>query len=162
MKKVFKLSAALLVLTIIVILGSCKKITEYDREYEIELIEEFMDERDFDIIPTESGLYFLELTEGDNLPAFENDTVRVEYDGYFLDGRKFDGGEFQFTINGYPTAIQGFNEAVTLMSGIGSTAVAIIPSWIAYGSRGSGSIPSNTPLFFELELLDIIRGTIPE
>lgn len=152
----------LVIVSTIFILFSCSKEVEYNRDDEIRDIEEFMDHWGYNIIPRSSGLYFDEVVAGTGEPANEYDTVTVNYSGYFLTGIKFDAGDFEFVINSdYPSVIAGFNEAATYMNE-GSEAIAIIPSWIAYGSRGSGIIPAYTPLFFELEMVKIDRGPLSE
>jgi FKBP-type peptidyl-prolyl cis-trans isomerase len=37
----------------------------------------------------------------------------------------------------------------------GGKAILLIPSDLAYGPYGSGSIPGYTPLVFEVELIDV-------
>jgi FKBP-type peptidyl-prolyl cis-trans isomerase len=38
----------------------------------------------------------------------------------------------------------------------GGKAILLIPSNLAYGPNGSGSIPGYTPLLFEFDLVDIL------
>jgi FKBP-type peptidyl-prolyl cis-trans isomerase len=50
--------------------------------------------------------------------------------------------------------IQGFSQAVIGMR-VGGTRRVVMPSSLAYGSQGSGTIPPNTPLVFEISLLTV-------
>ena len=53
--------------------------------------------------------------------------------------------------------IPGFNEALMMMKK-GGKATFVIPPAIGYGEQGGGPIPANTPLVFEVELLDFKKG----
>ena len=89
-------------------------------------------------------------------PVTGND-VYVHYTGKFADGRVFDssvsrGSPFNFKLNA-GQVIQGWDMAVSGMKQ-GEKSIFLIPSELAYGQRGAGSsIPPNTDLYFEIELL---------
>ena len=110
-----------------------------------------------------SGLYFLPIT---TVPAgakpVAGSTVSVLYTGRFLDaaGTIFDASSrqnnvpFSFVLGGNQV-IKGFEEGVLLMRK-GEKAEVIIPSGLAYGGRGSGTvIKANTIIRFELELVEV-------
>ena len=82
-------------------------------------------------------------------------TVTVHYTGTFLDGTKFDssydrGQPFVFSLKG--GVIQGWIEGVATMRQ-GEICILICPPQYAYGSQGIGSIPPNSTLRFQIELL---------
>ena len=83
----------------------------------------------------------------------------MAYTGKLLDGTVFDAsdrhpGDFEFTL-GIGQVIAGWDEAVAQMNK-GDKAYILIPSYLAYGARGSGSqIPPNSPLAFDIEVLDV-------
>jgi FKBP-type peptidyl-prolyl cis-trans isomerase FkpA len=86
--------------------------------------------------------------------------VTVHYKGTFLDGKVFDtslqpGREpFEFQL-GAGMVIEGWDVGVAGMK-VGGKRKLTIPSDMAYGSRGAGaSIPPNTPLLFDVELLEV-------
>ena len=107
---------------------------------------------------TESGLQYEVLTEGKGEIPETTSKVKTHYHGTFIDGRVFDssverGEPATFPVNG---VISGWTEALTMMP-VGSKWKLYIPSDLAYGSQGaSGSIPPNTTLVFEVELLEIV------
>jgi len=109
------------------------------------------------VIETASGLQYQIITEGNGPKPSAEDRVTVHYTGMLLDGTVFDssverGEPATFPVNG---VIQGWVEALQLMPA-GSKWKLFIPSALAYGSRGAGqSIPPNSILIFEVELLSI-------
>ena len=52
------------------------------------------------------------------------------------------------------SVIPGWTEGVQLMN-VGSKYKFYLPSELAYGAQGAGSIPANSVLIFEVELLSI-------
>jgi FKBP-type peptidyl-prolyl cis-trans isomerase FklB len=61
------------------------------------------------------------------------------------------GEPISFELGG---VIKGWQEALQLMT-VGSKWKLFIPSDLAYGDQGSGPIPGNSVLIFEVELLGI-------
>ena len=88
---------------------------------------------------------------------YSGTTVSVHYTGMFENGSIFDssvsrGTPFSFVLNGNQV-IPGWDIAVASMKR-GEKSLFFIPSNLAYGQRGAGtSIPPNTNLWFEIELL---------
>ena len=68
-------------------------------------------------------------------------------------GQTFNCGTFSFVV-GSNQVIPGFNQAVTGMR-VGGQRRAIVPPNLAYGSAGSGPIPPNATLVFDIELLNV-------
>ncbi len=90
-----------------------------------------------------------------NTPKPEQ-TVRVNYHGLFLDGKTFDssydrGQDIEFPLN---RVIKGWTEGVGLMKPCDAWTF-YIPSDLAYGDNGKGSIPPKTPLVFHVQLLGV-------
>lgn len=109
-----------------------------------------------DVQTTASGLKYRVITEGTGPKPSASDTVTVNYRGVFLDGTEFDSSYSRnqpvtFALNG---VIPGWTEGVQLMS-VGSKYYFTIPAELAYGAAGRPGIPPNSPLVFEIELLDI-------
>ena len=107
--------------------------------------------------PTASGLYYIETNAGSGALAKAGNTVKVHYTGKLLNGKVFDssiGGLPYSFILGRGTVIAGWDEGIALMSK-GGKAKLIIPSKLGYGSQAIGSIPANSTLVFEVELVYI-------
>lgn len=109
------------------------------------------------VFVTESGLQYRVLVagEGSKNPT-EADSVTTHYHGTLMDGAVFDssverGEPVQFPLSG---VIEGWTEALQLMS-IGDKFELVIPPQLAYGENPPGSIPPNSVLIFEVELLAI-------
>jgi FKBP-type peptidyl-prolyl cis-trans isomerase FkpA len=130
-------------------------------DYEKELLSQYMKEQQISIKPTVSGLYFLTLKNGNGVRVRRGDTVLVDYEGRFLDGKFFDSTikrkeSFQFVYGTEWQVIKGIEEAIGMMHE-GEKALVIIPSGLAFGETGSttGIIPPYTSLVFEVELKKI-------
>ena len=108
---------------------------------------------------TASGLSITDLSVGEGAEATTGQTVVVHYRGTLEDGTQFDasydrGTPFSFPL-GAGRVIKGWDEGVQGMK-IGGKRKLVIPSDLAYGSRGAGGvIPPNATLIFEVELLDV-------
>ncbi len=105
---------------------------------------------------TASGLQYEVVTEGTGKTPSASDTVKVHYLGTLTDGTKFDSSydrkePAQFPVSG---VIKGWTEALQLMK-VGAKWKLAIPSDLAYGPQGRPSIPANSVLLFEVELLEI-------
>ncbi len=104
-----------------------------------------------------NGMYIQVLDAGDiaakpNL----NSTIYIRYTGKFLNGTIFDqvtdhaqtGWVLGSLIPGWQIALQTV--------GKGGHIKVLIPSSLAYGCAGYGTIPGNAILFFEVQLIDFL------
>ena len=115
-----------------------------------------VDEADY--TTTESGLQYYDIVEGDGPMPEDGQIAVVHYTGWLEDGTKFDssldrGQPFTFPLN-TGSVIQGWDEGVATMK-VGGTRQLRIPSDLAYGDGGSGTIPPGATLIFDIELLDV-------
>jgi FKBP-type peptidyl-prolyl cis-trans isomerase FkpA len=110
------------------------------------------------MLSTASGLQYEILVEGTGARPSQTDSVRVNYTGELVDGTMFDssyarGEPEEFPLEG---VIPGWSEGLLLMK-TGGKSRFYIPSKLAYGDRGAGSIiPPYSTLVFEVELLEIL------
>ena len=105
------------------------------------------------VIETSSGLQYKILISGNGRKPKPKATVKVHYRGLLLDGRQFDSSfDADEPIKLKLTqVIKGWTEGIQLMP-VGSVYVFLIPPELAYGEKGSGPIPPNSTLIFEIEL----------
>jgi len=103
-----------------------------------------------------SGLQYKILTAGTGQKPTAKDTVVCNYRGTFLDGTEFDSSYKRGQPTTFPVTgvIKGWTEALQLMP-TGSKWQLFIPSDLAYGEQGRPSIPPNSTLIFEVELVSI-------
>ncbi len=108
---------------------------------------------------TASGLRYKITEKGEGKQAAKGSQVTVHYEGRLLDGSVFDssfrrGEPIQFAI-GVGQVIPGWDEGIQLLNA-GDKASFVIPSELAYGSRGAGGvIPSDAALIFDVELVGV-------
>lgn len=122
---------------------------------------------------TASGLGVFVFEKGTGEKPKAGEEVKVDYAGYFEDGRLFDTGiediankfnafdaqrkamnqygPIPFQYGSKTGLIPGFIEGIENLK-YGDKAFIFIPSHLAYGERGSGPIPPNTDLIFEIHL----------
>jgi FKBP-type peptidyl-prolyl cis-trans isomerase FkpA len=107
---------------------------------------------------TESGLIYLDVSEGSGAQPAVTDSVTVHYKGTLRDGSVFDssytrGEPASFALN---RVIPCWTEALQRMKA-GGKATIVCPAEIAYGDRGApgGLIKPGAALKFEVELLSI-------
>ena len=99
-----------------------------------------------------------EIIIGDGLSALPGDTLTVHYVGTLQDGKVFDSSldrntPFSFTL-GAGQVIRGWDEGFLGMR-VGGKRVLIVAPDYGYGNQGIGTIPPNSTLIFEVELLDV-------
>ncbi len=108
------------------------------------------------VVKTDSGLLYQVITPAEGEQPKDTDTVQVHYKGTLIDGTQFDssydrGEPATFPLN---RVIPGWTEGVQLMP-VGSKFKFVIPPELAYGDQDTPSIPANSTLVFEVELLKV-------
>jgi FKBP-type peptidyl-prolyl cis-trans isomerase FkpA len=131
---------------------------EERKAQEPENIKKYLKDSSITASPTTTGLYYIQTKSGIGATPAKGDTVYVNYTGKFLDGTIFDSSigsdPIDFAV-GVGEVIPGWDEGIMLMKA-GGQATFIIPSDLAYGSKGAGSlILPYTPLVFDVELVKI-------
>ena len=108
---------------------------------------------------TESGLRYKKINSGSGAKAEKGKKVSVHYEGSLTNGQVFDSSysrnqpiDFQLGIG---QVIPGWDEGIALLQ-VGDKARFVIPSHLAYGSRGAGGvIPPDATLIFDVELMNV-------
>ena len=114
---------------------------------------------DADYTTTGSRLRYFDLVVGTGATPGTGQTVSVHYTGWLTNNVKFDSSvdrnqPFTFIL-GTGRVIAGWDEGVATMK-VGGNRQLVIPAALAYGPTGSGAIPPNATLIFEVELLQIL------
>lgn len=118
---------------------------------DIEKIQDYLSDSNLTAKSTESGLHYIIEEEGTgNYPSVDS-IVKVKYRGRFLNGDQFDGGTLEGRVYNY---IAGWQEGIPKFRE-GGKGLLFIPSCLAYGVYDFYSIPGNSVLVFDIELLDI-------
>lgn len=130
-------------------------------EYEKTILLQYLNESKLKINPLPTGMYYLVVKAGNQKTVNLGDTVVVNYEGRFLNGKFFDSTRqrnepFQFVYGQQWQVVKGMEEAIGIMHE-GEKALFIMPSGLAFGQSGSSSgiIPPFTSLIFEVELISI-------
>jgi FKBP-type peptidyl-prolyl cis-trans isomerase len=104
------------------------------------------------------GLKIEDIKVGTGKEVKNGDTVVIHYLGTLTDGTKFDssydrGKPFETQI-GTGQVIKGWDLGVVGMKAGGKRKLTIPPE-LGYGDQAVGSIPANSTLIFEVELIDV-------
>jgi peptidylprolyl isomerase/FKBP-type peptidyl-prolyl cis-trans isomerase FkpA len=98
-----------------------------------------------------------DLTVGTGDEAISGKKITVNYKGTLTNGTQFDSSygskPFSFTL-GAGQVIEGWDKGFAGMK-VGGKRKLTIPPELGYGSRSTGSIPPNSILIFEVELLKV-------
>ncbi len=105
---------------------------------------------------TAEGIYYIIEVEGSGPHPNAASSVEVDYEGFYLDGEKFDssydrGESSTFRLNG---VIEGWTIGIPLFKE-GGKGTLIIPSRYAYGSNPPPGVRKDAPMLFNIELLDV-------
>ena len=102
-------------------------------------------------IETASGLKYRDVFVGTGAsPASSSATVTVNYEGWLLNGTRFDGNNG--TRFGLDEVIKGWKEGVASMK-VGGIRQLIIKPSLAYDANAQPGIPANSTLVFTIKLI---------
>ncbi len=130
-------------------------------DYERIILKQFLEEKEMPVKPILSGIYYINIREGKGKKIEPGDTITINYEGKFLNGKFFDSTikrnqPFQFIYGTEWQVIKGLEEALGIMRE-GEKSIVILPSDLGFGKKGSstGIIPPFTSLIFEVEILKV-------
>ncbi len=113
--------------------------------------------------PAAITLGYVDVKPGTGAPALPHKWLTVEYDGYLVDGTKFDssaehpGTPFSFDygqLGGPGSAIPGWETGFAGMK-VGAKRRLFIPEELGYGARPQGKIPPRSMLIFDMTLVAV-------
>ena len=147
MKKIFAICFGVFVL------NSCT--TDEQRfNREIAEIEDYIATTGLDFTPTGTGLYYHVTKEGNlnRIPDSSNE-VSFKHIGYLLDSTIFSSGWYASDHVAMPFLVQGFQQGLQAL-GEGGGGVIVFPSSLGYGKKGASTVPSYSPIAFQVELVN--------
>lgn len=138
-------------------IASCNKNLSVEEQYAVDkdIINQYIADNGLTVEVTSSGLHYVVTSIGTGNFPNTTSNVTVRYTGKFTDNQVFDqSAETGATFN-LQHVIQGWTEGIPLFKE-GGEGILILPSKLAYGSNGNSSIPPNSVLVFDVELLNIV------
>ena len=150
----------LAILATAAVMVSCNKSSQgcknVDPKDEAAQLQAYATQNGFTVTAHSSGIYYQVITQGTGATPNVNSKVYVTYTGKRLDGTVFDSltdpSKSGWALGGL---IEGWKIGIPLIQKGGHIRL-LIPSALAYGCAGAaGAIASNTPLFFDINLIDV-------
>jgi len=124
------------------------------------VIQEYLKKNNLTGQKTLGGTYYVVTKAGSGAKPQTGQQVSVLYTGMLLDGKVFDSSEknggqpITFAL-GAGQVIKGWDQGLAALPQ-GTKAILLIPSPLAYGSRGAGpDIPANAILRFDVEMVEV-------
>ncbi|MCO4814529.1 MAG: FKBP-type peptidyl-prolyl cis-trans isomerase [Flavobacteriales bacterium] len=147
---------SLTLLTLCIAFASCKKVDPEEQAATDEtIIQQYLSDHSLTSSVSATGLHYIIEELGSGASCNSNSSVRVSYRGYYTDGTVFDESPLQGIEFGLQQVIKGWTEGIPYFKE-GGNGVLLIPSALAYGENGSGSVPPNTVLIFDVALLQVL------
>lgn len=116
----------------------------------------------YDQYKSKTEALFGDIKVGSGATVGQTSKVAVYYKGWLTNGQMFDQSRtgsdgklqpFVFTM-GQHQVITGWEQAIYGMK-VGGTRLIVVPPAVGYGNTAQGSIPPNSVLVFEVQLLDL-------
>lgn len=135
--------ASLFIISLLVQI-SCSKSSASEKEQ----MTSFAAKNNITYVSDPSGVLYQIITAGNSNKPRLTSTITVTYTGKLMNDKTFDSGTITYPLN---NLIPGWQIALPFI-GEGGQIKILIPSSLGYGSSGSGEIPGNSPLYFDVSL----------
>ena len=126
-------------------------------------LETFLDTCKTEFYPLNNGMFYVPIKQGAGDMAESGNAIKINYKGYFLNGKQFEstydrGQPLEYVVGTQGQLIAGLENAISLMNE-GAKAKFIIPSRLAFGETGSstGIIPAYTTVIYEVEIMSLTK-----
>jgi FKBP-type peptidyl-prolyl cis-trans isomerase len=133
------------------------------KEKQIKPIKDYLSKNKINAKETQEGIFVVIKNIGDTTNKIDSSKqVTVNYKGYHLNGEVFDTNIKPGDTTAKPFPVRIFESQVIggwhyglLSFAKGGTGTIYIPSYLAYGPKGSGKIKPNEPIAFDIEVVDV-------
>lgn len=105
---------------------------------------------------TESGLNYVITAQGNGPQVTAGDSITVKYTGKLSSGKVFESNTFPLQV-GKGMVIPGWDEGLQKFKQ-GGKGTLLIPSGLGYGDQGNPTIPANSVLIFDVEILSVKKS----
>ena len=119
------------------------------------LIDEYLVLNEIEAEIHESGIRYVVEEDGTGISPTVSDSVTVKYEGWLLTGNRFDINQEGVTFP-LGALIPAWQIMVPLMKE-GGKMMIYTPSVYGYASASVGAIPPNSPLIFDVELIEVLE-----
>jgi len=146
---------------LLVVAAACSKTTDV-ADYSAtdkKIIEDYLAANNLTAQSTASGLYYIIEKPGGSYHATINSQVSALYKGYLINGTVFDQSTLSYNnpaTFALTSVIAGWQEGIPLV-GVGGKIKLLVPSAMGYGSVAKTTIPANSVLIFDIEIVDIFN-----
>jgi FKBP-type peptidyl-prolyl cis-trans isomerase FkpA len=150
----------ILLITIIIFKTNARPTTHFGQPVGDSLtLEKFIISQNIKAEKMPEGVFFTSHTEGVGATPQQGDFVKIRYVGKLLSDKIFDKSPekepYAYQI-GKQQVIEGWDIAIQKLK-VGAKVTIYVPAKLGYGSMGLGDvIAPNSPLIYEIELLDIL------
>ena len=149
---------SLVAFIIILLFNSCQEelfpVYKVQLTKDIEIIDSYLSKNQIDVIKDTTGLRYVATNVGSIFKPVLADSIQVNYSLRFLTGQPIQvNSKRTFLLS---KLIKAWRIALPLF-GEGARITLYVPSGLAYGIYPSGTIPANSNLIFEIELVKVIR-----
>lgn len=142
------------ILSLAILFSACNKDDNNQAEIDDNIIKQYLLDNNLDAEKHSSGLYYIIIVPGGGPSPDINSSITIRYKGYFISGEVFDetsgSSTATFPLN---ALIEGWQIGIPLLKH-GGAGQFFIPSELGYGNQQKGSIPANSVLIFDIELVD--------
>jgi FKBP-type peptidyl-prolyl cis-trans isomerase FkpA len=105
---------------------------------------------------TASGLQYVVTNPGNGAQVMAGDSITVKYTGKLSTGKVFESNTYPLQV-GRGQVIPGWDEGLQKFKQ-GGKGTLLIPSGLGYGDQGNPTIPANSVLVFDVEILSVKKG----
>lgn len=175
MTKYFQLRFLAVLVSVVVVFSCDDSSSDLYKEKEMRLLRQYLESKNITVEPESNGLYFISHHQGNGIKPEMDHWVIIRYTTKLINDRVIDTTDEIIAIsnNIYSTERMYGNQRLSmsslgvmgvieglLMMNEGSAATLIIPSHLAYGNAGTGTVPPYSTIIYDIELVKVIKDPV--